>query len=185
MLRLQKLLRAFGAVVGLLVLVVVIGVLIHDPPPLRLRLDDEAVIAVPIEATPRTLGGSIESGLSCKRKLEAYMSDAFWRPKTTIFDWLKEQNGELPEQDMHLVASKPNETWAIRVDRKTNTFCSYTARDVELGMTDPYCGPKITHETADRIVAVEDELNINVINFFKKKYTAIISNIDAAGATIS
>ena len=98
----------------------------------------------------------IETGLACKHKLESYSSSAFGRPVITVFDWLKRQNGRAAERDVHLVGSKETDSWAIKVDRPTNTVCYLKPNYVQAGMADPYCGPKIIHEDANRLVALED-----------------------------
>jgi hypothetical protein len=150
-----KLLRALGIVVAVLVLGIVCLILIADPPPLRLRDNEKVMLSV---LPPPKLDGlqhPIETGLACKRKIESYTSANYGRPQITIFDWLRHQRGEPSEQDVHLYGSKPNDTWAIKLDRATKMFCYLQPSLVEAGVTDPYCGPKIIHEDANRIVAVE------------------------------
>ena len=55
---------------------------------------------------------------------------------------------------MHLLSGKPDETWAIKVDRSTNMVCYQQPGHVRAGLTDAYCGPKIIHENAIQLVAI-------------------------------
>jgi hypothetical protein len=114
------------------------------------------VLSVPPAPKLDGLQHPIETGLACKHKLESYSSSAFGRPVITVFDWLKRQNGRAAERDVHLVGSKETDSWAIKVDRPTNTVCYLKPNYVQAGMADPYCGPKIIHEDANRLVALED-----------------------------
>jgi len=150
-------------------------ILFFDPPPLRLREDDKFVLSV---SPARKLDGqqhALESGLACKHKFESYSSSAFGRPVITLFDWLKRQDGKAAEQDVHLSGSKRNDTWALKVDRSTNTLCYQQPSSVEVGLPDAYCGPKIIHENANRLVALEDRdfEFVRAIYFDKKTYTLI------------
>jgi hypothetical protein len=126
-----KILRWLGIPIGVLVLIVVGIIMKVDPPPLRLRDEDEAVLSV---SPPPKLDGlqhSIENGLSCKHKLQSYTSSVYGRPQINFFDWLRHSKGVPAEPDVHLLASKPDDTWTIKVDRST--------------LTDASCGPKIAH----------------------------------------
>jgi hypothetical protein len=50
---------------------------------------------------------------------------------------------------------------------------------VKAGLADPYCGPKIVHENADRIVAMEDDDFSWITNVFfdKKRYTMTMTQL--------
>jgi hypothetical protein len=80
---------------------------------------------------------------------------------------------------VHLFGSKKNDTWAIKIDRSTNTVCYQRPNYVEAGMTDAYCGPKIIHENANRLVALEDRdfEVIRAIYFDKKTYTLMMTEL--------
>jgi hypothetical protein len=177
---LLKILRWLGILVGVLLLVVVGIVMKVDPPPLRLRDEEKAVLSIPPPSKLDGLQHPIENGLSCKHKLQSYTSSVYGRPQITFFDWLKHSKGEPPEPDVHLFASKPNETWAIKVDRSTNTVCYQQPAHGTAGLTDPYCGPKIIHENANRLVAIEDRDFdvVRAIFFDKKKYTLMMTELD-------
>ncbi len=177
---LSKILRWLGILVGVLLLVVVGIVMKVDPPPLRLRDEEKAVLSIPPPPKPDGLQHSIENGLSCKHKLQSYTSSVYGRPQITFFDWLRHSKGEPAEPDVHLLATKPNETWAIKVDRSTNTVCYQQPAHLTGGLTDAYCGPKIIHENANRLVAIEDRDFdvVRAIFFDKKKYTLMMTELD-------
>ena len=175
-------------VVRALIIVVVFilgGILIFDPPPLRLRDVDEVALSVPPARKLDGLRHPIETGLACNRKLESYTSSAFGRPEITVFDWLRRNKGEPPELDVHLEARKRNDTWAVKVDRATNTICYQEPSYVQAGMADAYCGPKIIHEDANRIVAFEDRdfFVVKSVFFDKKTYKLLMTDISEISDT--
>ena len=138
---LSKIARVLIIIVMLLVLAVVGSILVLDPPPLRLQEPNEFVLSV----TPPASDGArhpIEAGLACDHKLEGDLSGLLGRPQITFFDWLKRQSGKPSERDYHLSGRKPNDTWAVKVDRATNSFCYQTRSLVGAGLTDPHCGPR-------------------------------------------
>jgi hypothetical protein len=111
------------------------------------------------------------------------------RSQITFFDWLRHQSGKVPEPDYHLYGTKVNDTWAFKIDRATNTVCYLQSGSVEVGITDPYCGPKITYENADRIVAVDNKPYdfVGVVLFNKKNFTLTmtqVSVLEQLGASI-
>ena len=113
----SKILCAFGILLGVLLLLIV-GIIIKvDPPPLRLRDADKAVLSV--------------------------------------------------------------ETWAIKVDRSANMVCYQQPGQVRAGLADAYCGPKIVHENANQLVAIEDRAFdiVRAIYFDKKKYTLMMTEL--------
>jgi hypothetical protein len=177
---LSKAIRVLGANVVILVLAVLSGILILDPPPFRLRDEDNFILSVKPPTFDRNLAGSIERGLACKRTLQTEASGAFGWPMITLSDWLKRQSGAVPEPDYHLYGTKPNDTWAIKIDRATNKFCWLRAKDAEAGITDAYCGPSIVREDATRIEALQDgKLGAVIALFFDKTtYTATIASLD-------
>lgn len=73
-----------------------------------------------------------------------------------------------------------NDTWAFKIDRATNTFCYQRPGSVESGITDAYCGPKITDENADRIIAVENKPYdfVTAVLFNKKTLTLTMTQIN-------
>jgi hypothetical protein len=165
----------------LLVLAVVGSILVFDPPPLRLREQNEFVLSV----TPPASSGArhpIEAGLACDHKLEGHVSGLLGRPQITFFDWLKRQSGNPSERDYHLSGRKPNDTWAVKVDRATNSFCYQTRSLIGAGLTDPHCGPKIIDENASRIVAAEQHVYdlISAMVFDKKAYTLTFTGLSIA-----
>jgi hypothetical protein len=182
---LSKILRWLGIPLGVLVLLIVGIVIKVDPPPLRLRDEERAVLSV---SPPPKLDGlqhSIENGVSCKHKLQSYTSSVYGRPQITFFDWLRHSKGEPAEPDVHLLAGKPDETWAIKVDRSANMVCYQQPGQVRAGLTDAYCGPKIVHENANQLVAIEDRAFdiVRAIYFDKKKYTLMMTELDESNNT--
>jgi hypothetical protein len=181
----SKILRALGILLGVLLLLIV-GIIIKvDPPPLRLRDADKALLSV--EPPPKLDGlqHSIENGLTCKHKLQSYTSSVYGRPQITFFDWLRHSKGEPAEPDVHLLAGKPDETWAIKVDRSTNMVCYQQPGHARAGLTDAYCGPKIIHENANQLVAIEDRAFdiVRAIYFDKRKYTLMMTELDESNNT--
>ena len=172
--------RVLAKILTLIVLVVVGAILALDPPPLRLREENEFVLSVAAPTPDNSSRHPIESGIACEHKLEAATSGILGRPVITFFDWLKRQAGKVPERDYRLFGNKPHDRWAIKVDRPTNTFCYQRPSSVEVGLTDPYCGPKIIREDANHIVAVEDRAYefVRVVVFDKKNYTVTMTAID-------
>jgi hypothetical protein len=177
---LAKAIRILAKTAVVLIIAVVCMILVFDPPPLQLRDGDKFTLSVPPPPVFNGARDPIEAGLACKRKLESVTSSLFGRPEITFFDWLKRQQGRVPDRDFHLYGSKPNDTWAVKVDRATNSFCYQSPSSVEAGLTDPYCGPKIIHESDNRIVALEDRdyVVVRVIFFDKKKYTFTMTDLD-------
>ena len=178
---LSKAIRIIGAVLAILVLIVLCLILIFDPPPFRLWDQDKFVLSV--EAPPArdpNLAGSIERGLACKLKLDAYMSGRFGRPVINFFDWLKHLKQGVPEKDYHLYGTKKDDAWAIKVDRATNKFCWLTANQQKAGITDAYCGPGIIREDATRIEALQDDKYSAAIAVFfdKTTYTMTMASLD-------
>jgi hypothetical protein len=180
----SKIFKTLGIIIMVLILAVLVLIVIFDPPPFQLRETGEFVLSVP-PPTPSSIHDPIESGLACKLKLEGGMSSIGGRPIITIFDWLKKQSGEQQGRDFHLYGSKRNDAWAIKVDRATKSFCFQMAKNVEVGLTDAYCGPKIIHEDANRIVAIEDSDYswITTIVFDKQKYTVRMSQLAEGDST--
>jgi hypothetical protein len=178
---LSKPFKVFGIIIAMLILAVLGLIVMIDPPPLQLQETSEFLISVP-PPTPSNIHDTVESGLACKQKLEGGMSGIGGRAIITIFDWLKKQNGQPQAQDFHLYGSKRNDAWAIKVDRATKSFCFLKAKNVEVGLTDAYCGPKIIHEDSKRIVAIEDNdfSWITTIIFDKQKYTVRIAQLAEA-----
>jgi hypothetical protein len=177
---LAKTLRVLGAIVAALIVVAIGLIMFFDPPPLRLRDDDKVVVSVPPARKLDGLQHRLEEGVACKLKLESYSSSMFGRPMITFFDWLKHsQAGHAPEPDVHVYGSKPDDTWAIKVDRSTNTVCYHRPSDVKAGIPDAYCGPKIIHENANRLVAIEDRdfEVVRAIYFDKKTYTLMMTEL--------
>lgn len=177
MIILSKTIRVVGVIVGIPVLAVLCLILIFDPPPLRLQDEDKFVLSVnPPLPLNLKLAGPIEDGLACKRRLQSDMNGNFGRPVITFFDWLKRQSQGVPEKDYHLSGSKPNDVWAIRLDRATKKICWLMASQIKAGITDAYCGPSIIHEDAKRIYAF-DEFNYVAVAFDKTTYTLIFSGL--------
>jgi hypothetical protein len=170
-------------IVGAILLVLIAGiiglVLIFDPPPLRLQDETKFVLSVPAP-TPPNAHDPLEMGLACNRKLEAFTGNLSGRPLITIFDWLRRQSGKASEPDYHLYGTKMNDTWAFKIDRATNTFCYQKPGSVEAGITDAYCGPKITDENADRIIGVENKPYdfVTAVLFNKKTLTLTMTQIN-------
>jgi hypothetical protein len=177
----SKILRWVGILVGVLLLIVVGIIAKVNPPPLRFRDVDNAALSVPPPPKLDGLQHSIENGLSCKHKLESYTSSVYGRPKITFFDWLKNTT----EPDVHMYALKPSDAWSFKVDRPTNMICYQQPGNVAAGISDPYCGAKIVHENANRLVAIEDrDFDIvRVIYFDKKKYTLMMTELDESNNT--
>jgi len=181
----QKLLRVLGVIVAALVLAIVSLIFIFDPPPLWLRGPDKVALSVPPAPKLDGLQHPIDQGIACHQRLAAYTSSAFGRPEITIFDWLRRNQGKLAERDVHLTAEKTTETWAVKVDRATNTLCYQKPSYVQAGMTDPYCGPKIIRENDKYLVALEDH-NLTAAYFDKKTYTLTMTGLsDFEGAAAS
>jgi hypothetical protein len=178
MMALSKTIRVLGVVVMMLIFVVLCSILIFDPPPFRLRDEDKFVLSVePPHTIDRNLAPSIERGLACQLRPESVASDDFGRPVITLFDWLKRQSGAAPKPDYHLVGTKRNDAWAIKIDRTTNKFCWLRASDAEAGITDAYCGPSIIREDATRIEAFDNN-NYVAVAVDKMTYTIIITSLD-------
>jgi hypothetical protein len=178
---LSKAIRIIGAVLAILVLIVLCLILIFDPPPFRLWDEDKFVLSVkPPPTLNRNLAGSIEDGLACKVKLDAYMSGRFGRPVINFFDWLKHLKQGVPEKDYHLYGTKPDDSWAIKVDRAANKFCWLTANQQKAGITDAYRGPDIIREDGTRNDALQADKYgaVIAVSFDKKSYTATIANLD-------
>ncbi|MGC2336964.1 MAG: hypothetical protein WA625_14480 [Pseudolabrys sp.] len=176
----KKVLRIIGTTLVVLVVAIVGLILILDPPPLKLRDETGFVLSVP---APRPSGphDSLEAGIACDHKLQTYSSSMYGRPIITVFDWLSQRvNGKVAEPDYHLYGTKPNDTWAFKVDRATKTVCFQTPSNVKAGVSDPYCGPKITFENVDRIVAVEDRPYdwITAVLFNKKNFALTMTQIN-------
>ena len=53
------------------------------------------------------------------------------------------------------------------------------------GLTDAYCGPKIIHENANQLVAIEDRAFdiVRAIYFDKRKYTLMMTELDELNNT--
>jgi hypothetical protein len=179
---LSKVIRIFGIIIGVLVAGIIALVLIFDPPPLRLRDETSFVLSVPIPTAPMSpsVHDPLEMGLACNRKLEGATGSLSGRPVITIFDWLRQQSGTASERDYHLYGTKTNDSWAFKIDRPTNTVCYQTPRGVEAGLTDAYCGPKITDENANRIIAVENKPYdfVTAILFNKKTLALTMTQIN-------
>ena len=161
----------FGGIVAL--------VLIYDPPPLRLHDETSFVLSVP-PPSPLSAHDTLDMGLACSRKLTTYTGNLSGRPIITVYDWLRKQNGKAPEPDYHLHGEKKTDTWAFKIDRATKAFCYQRPGNVEAGIPDPYCGPTITSETADRIIAVENKPFdfVTAILFNKKTLTLTMTQIN-------
>ena len=181
-------------IVGTIIVVLIVGiiglVLVLDPPPLRLQEETEFILSVPAPKPPSALD-PLQMGIACDRKLEAYTGFNRWgRPQITFFDWLKRQSGIPPEPDYHLYGVKMSDTWTFKIDPAIRTVCYQ--KSVEVGITDPYCGPKITFENEDRIIAVEDahygwDDAVSTILFSKRNFTLVmtqINNLEKLGASI-
>lgn len=176
----SKAIRVLGIIAVMLIAVIVGAILVLDPPPLQLREPDQFFLSVPPPPTLDSLQHSIDNGLGCKQKLETYMSNSFGRPVITLFDWLRDRiSGQLPERDVHLEISKPNNSWAVKVDRASKAVCFLMTEAVKVGVTDAYCGTKIIHEDATRIVAFEDidHSLVRVIFFDKQTYTLTMTEL--------
>jgi hypothetical protein len=184
----SKVIWVLGAVASLLALVIISGVLIVDPPPFRLRDDDKVALSI---ERPRTIdpgfAGSIERGLACTRRLEVSTTGRFRRPEITLFDWFKRTSGSVPDPDYHLEASKPNDTWAIKVDRTKNKFCWLRPGEVQSGMSDSYCGPNVVREDATQIEALSDGKfgSAVAVVFDKRTYTVTLTTLDWVGSPAS
>jgi hypothetical protein len=176
---LSKVMLIVGTIITVLIVGIVGLILILDPPPLRLRDETKFVLSVP-PPTPANTHDPLEMGIACKRKLESATGSLTGRPQITFFDWLRHQSGKVPEPDYHLHGSKMNDTWAFKIDRATNTVCYEQSGSVEVGITDPYCGPKITYENADRIIAVDNNPYdfVGVVLFNKKNLTLTMTQVN-------
>lgn len=170
-------------VVGVTALVLVTGIigliLFIDPPPFQLQDEVEFVLSVP---PPRLVSvhDPLEAGIACNRKLEGYTGGLGGRPQITFFDWLRHQSGKPSEPDYHLHGSKMNDTWAFKIDRSMKAICYQKPRDVEAGITDPYCGLLITFESPDRIIAVDNRPydGISTALFNRKNFTLTMTGIN-------
>ncbi len=141
-----------------------------------MRLWDPEKVAFSVPPAPKLDGLQHpidDEGIACHRRLSAYTSSSTFagRPEITVFDWLRTQTGKLPEPDVHLVGRKRNDTWAVKVDRATNTLCYHKPDYVEAGMISPYCGPKIIHENEEYLAAVDDRPGAVNAAYFDKKPT--------------
>jgi hypothetical protein len=179
----SKLLRVAGTILAILVFAIVSLILINDPPPLRLWDPEEVALSVPPAPKLDNLRHPIDEGIACHRRLSAYTSSTFlWRREITVSDWLRTQTGKLPAPDIHLVARKRDDTWAVKIDRATNTLCYQKPDYVEAGMIVPYCGPKIIHENELYLAAVEDNRGaVNAVYFNKKTYTLTMTGVATFG----
>jgi hypothetical protein len=184
----SKVARTVGTIIVVLIIGIIGLVLVLDPPPLRLQEETKFVLSVPAPK-PASARDPLEMGIACDRKLEGYTGSLSGRPQITFFDWLKHQSGQPPEPDYHLYGVKMSDTWAFKIDRATKTLCYQKPRSVEVGITDPYCGPKITFENADRIIAIEDAHydGVSTVLFNKRNFTLMmtqISVLEQLGASI-
>jgi hypothetical protein len=170
-------------VVGLTALVLIAGlialILFIDPPPLRLQDEAKFILSVPPPSLA-SVHNPLETGIACSRKLESYSSSLAGRPQITFFDWLRHQSGKIAEPDYHLSGSKPNDTWAFKVDRSAHAICYQKPSDIEAGITDPYCGLVITFESPERIIAVDNRPydGISTALFNKKSFTLTMTGIN-------
>jgi hypothetical protein len=181
----SKIVRWVGIPIGVLALIVVGIVMKVDPPPLRLRDVEKAALSVSPAPKLDGLQHTIENGLTCKHKLQSYTSSVYGRPQITFFDWLRHSRGEPAEPDVHLLAGKPDETWTVKVDRAAGAICYQQPGYARAGLTEAYCGPKIVHENANQLIAIEDRAFdiVRAIYFDKKKYTLMMTELDESNNT--
>jgi hypothetical protein len=176
---LQKATRIVGGIVLSLAIGLVGLILIFDPPPLRLQDETEFVLSVP-PPRPPSAHDPLEMGVACDRKLEGYTGSLTGRPQITFFDWLREQSGTPSPPDYHLRGVKMTDTWAFKIDRASKSVCYQKPGNVQAGITEPYCGLKITFENADRVIAIEDSHfdGVTTILFDKKIFTLTMTQIN-------
>lgn len=155
-------------------------ILFFDPPPLQLHDEDKFVLSVPPPPKLVSVHEPLEAGIACKRKLEVYTGSMAGRPQITFFDWLRHQGGKPAEPDYHLYGTKTNDTWALKIDRAANAICYQKPGGVEAGIVDPYCGLKITFESPDRIIAVDNRPfdGISAALFDRKHLTLTMTGIN-------